>query len=72
VDCTGPSWERKKLAAVDSGGVVQDWAPNANSAQGVYTARADAAGDQLAVGGDFTKFQVGKVQQARLALFSVN
>jgi hypothetical protein len=71
-DCTGPSWNRKKLAAVDSAGVVQDWAPNANSAQGVYTARTDAAGDQLAVGGDFTKFQVGKVQQARLALFSVS
>jgi hypothetical protein len=70
--CTGPSSERKKLAAVDANGVLQAWAPNANSAQGVYAARADAAGDQLAVGGDFTKFLVGKVQQAHVAVFPVS
>jgi hypothetical protein len=71
-DCSGFSWVRKKLAAFDSNGVIQDWAPNANSAQGVYTARADAEGNQLAVGGDFTKFLATKAQQARVALFPIS
>lgn len=70
-DCTGPSWVRKKLAAFDTSGVIQDWAPNANSSQGAYTARPNDAGSQLAVGGDFTKFLAGKTLQAHLALFPV-
>jgi hypothetical protein len=70
--CNGPSSERKKLAAVDANGVLQAWAPNANSAQGAYAVRSDAAGDQVAVGGDFTSFHLKKVPQAHVALFSVN
>lgn len=71
-DCTGVSWGRKKLAMVDANGVLQTWQPDANSALGVFTARSNAAGDQLAVGGDFTMFHHKAVQQAHVAVFPVS
>jgi beta-propeller uncharacterized protein DUF5122 len=71
-DCTGVSWPRKKLFAVDSNGALQDWAPTANSALGVYTARANAAGSQLSVGGDFTSFMHKTIQQPHVALFGIS
>jgi hypothetical protein len=67
--CVGTDWQRKKLVAVDTNGVLQDWAPQGNSALGVYAARTDAAGDQIAVGGDFTTFHFNAIQQPHLALF---
>jgi hypothetical protein len=67
--CQQGQTTRHKLMAVDAGGQLQDWAPNADSPLGVFALQTNAAGSQIAVGGDFTGFHSLSVKQAHLAVF---
>lgn len=68
--CTGGNVQRKKLIAVNSSGVLQDWAPQGDSPEGDFSLAVNAAGTQVAAGGDFTHFHFGAVSQPHLAVFS--
>lgn len=68
--CTGGSVQRKKLIAVSPTGVLQSWAPQADSAEGDFGLAVNAAGTQVAAGGDFTHFHFGSVSQAHVAVFT--
>jgi hypothetical protein len=56
--------------AVNAAGQLQSWAPQGDSAEGVFTLKTNAAGTQIATGGDFTHFHFGAVTQPHLAVFS--
>ena len=68
--CTGGSVQRKKLIAVNQSGVLQAWAPQGNSAEGDFSLTTNAAGTQVAAGGDFDAFHFGAVSQPHIAVFS--
>jgi hypothetical protein len=68
--CTGGSVQRKKLILLTTSGVLQSWAPQADSAEGDFALTTNAAGTQVAAGGDFTHFHFGSVSQAHVAVFS--
>ena len=59
---------RRKLALVNTSGVLQSWNPRANSAVGVCA--LDTNGTKLGVGGAFTTFKGGGVSQPHFAQFS--
>jgi hypothetical protein len=52
--CTGGSLPRVKLAAVNSGGGLTSWAPQANGVVGVRTLAVDRTLGAVGAGGDFT------------------
>lgn len=66
--CLDGSISRQKLFAVDLSGHLLDWAPQANSTEGVMAMAADPSASRLAVGGDFTTFATSTPQQ-RFAQF---
>jgi hypothetical protein len=69
--CLGGATQRKKLAAFSpTTGALQTYAPQADSAEGVFTLQSNAAGTQMAVGGDFTTFHFKTIKQAHVALFA--
>ena len=68
--CTGGSVQRKKLILLNTSGVLQSWAPQADSAEGDFCLTTNAAGTQVAAGGDFTHFHFGSVSQAHVAVFA--
>jgi hypothetical protein len=61
--------ERGKLLAVDMNGRLLPWNPNANGIIGAWDATANPSGASLAVGGSFTTFAGGTIEQRRLAIF---
>lgn len=65
--CTGGSRSRIKLAAVNSDGSLNAWAPQANGIVGVRTIVVDPVRRTVAVGGDFTT--IGGKTQKRYAFF---
>ncbi|MDT5034190.1 MAG: hypothetical protein QOC94_4361 [Actinoplanes sp.] len=66
--CTDGSVPRIKLAAVDAGGNLIDWAPQGNGVAGVRALAANPGLGQLGVGGDFTT--IGGRSQKRYAAFA--
>jgi hypothetical protein len=62
--------QRRKLIALSPSGVLQSWAPQGDSAEGDFSLAVNAAGTQVAAGGDFTHFHFGAVTQPHLAVFS--
>lgn len=68
--CIDGSVQRRKLIAVSPSGVLQSWAPQGDSAEGDFSLAVNAAGTQVAAGGDFTHFHFGAVTQPHLAVFS--
>lgn len=60
---------RGKLLAVDMNGKLLDWNPGANGIIGAWDATAHPSGTNLAVGGSFTTFGGGVLEQKRLAVF---
>jgi hypothetical protein len=67
--CLDGKVKRQKMIAVDSGGNLRSWAPQANSNLGAYSMDTDPATGRLAVGGEFTKFNFGKISQPYFAQF---
>jgi hypothetical protein len=67
--CLDGQSRRAKLAAFNLSGTLQAWAPNANSALGVHSMDSDPATGRIAVGGEFTKFNFGKISQPYFAQF---
>lgn len=65
----GIEYRRGKILAVDRDGELLPWNPNANGVTGVWDLDTHPEGASLAVGGSFTTFGGGVVQQQRLALF---
>lgn len=65
----GIEYRRGKILAVDRDGELLPWNPNANGVTGVWDLETHPEGASLAVGGSFTTFGGGVVQQQRLALF---
>jgi hypothetical protein len=68
--CVDGKVQRRKLAAFDLTGTLQAWAPQANSALGVFTVAQYEPSGRIAVGGDFTGMQWGQIPQAHVAQFS--
>jgi hypothetical protein len=68
--CLDGKVQRRKLIAVNPSGVLQSWAPQADSAEGDFSLAVNAAGTQVAAGGDFTHFHFGAVTQPHIAVFS--
>jgi hypothetical protein len=58
---------RHKLGLVNTSGVLQSWAPDANSNQGVFSLASN--GSLLGAGGAFTKFKAGTINQPHFAQF---
>ena len=67
--CLDAQVSRKKFAAVDANGTLQDWAPMANSAHGAWALAGDPATGRLAAGGEFTTFNNGRTRQPYFAQF---
>jgi len=67
--CLDGQVARKKFAAVDANGVLQGWAPMANSAHGAWALAGDPATGRLAAGGEFTTFNNGRIRQPYFAQF---
>ena len=67
--CVGTDWQRKKLVAVDTNGCCRTGHRRATRPSASTPLRTDAAGDQIAVGGDFTTFHFNAIQQPHVALF---
>ncbi len=67
--CGGTMVRRRKLVALSPDGAVLGWAPNANSALGVFAMASDSGSGTLAAGGDFTAFRGGTISQPHLAVF---
>jgi hypothetical protein len=65
--CSGGSQSRIKLAAINSDGSLNSWAPQANGIVGVRTIVVDPVQRTVAVGGDFTT--IGGKTQKRYAFF---
>lgn len=65
--CTDGSQSRIKLAAINSDGSLNGWAPQANGIVGVRTIVVDPIQRTVAVGGDFTT--IGGKTQKRYAFF---
>lgn len=65
----GVKADRGKLLAVDRNGKLLPWNPNANGVIGAWDATASPDGSSLAVGGSFTTFAAGTIEQKRLAVF---
>jgi hypothetical protein len=60
---------RHKLASVSTAGTLTGWAPQANSAAGVFAMDSNPAKYNVAVGGAFTTFDSGSVTQPHIAVF---
>ena len=67
--CLDAQVSRKKFAAVDADGILQSWAPMANSAHGAWALAGDPATGRLAAGGEFTAFNNGRIKQPYFAQF---
>jgi len=67
--CLDAQVSRKKFAAVDADGILQSWAPMANSAHGAWALAGDPATGRLAAGGEFTTFNNGRIKQPYFAQF---
>jgi hypothetical protein len=67
--CLDGQVHRQKLAAFDLNGVLQAWAPNADSSLGVFSLDSDPATGRVAAGGQFTHFNLGKISQPFFAQF---
>ncbi|WP_344485629.1 hypothetical protein [Glycomyces endophyticus] len=65
----GVKAERGKLLAVDMNGKLLPWNPGANGVVGAWDATAHPSGANLSVGGSFTTFGGGTMEQKRLAVF---
>lgn len=61
---------RGKLLAVDLDGTLLPWNPGANGVIGAWDATAHPSGANLTVGGSFTTFGGGMVEQKRFAVFN--
>jgi len=61
---------RVKMAAVNSDGDLQPWAPNGNGVSGVHAVGVGASADRVAVGGAFTT--IGGATHRRFAQFSLS
>ncbi|GIE86386.1 PQQ-binding-like beta-propeller repeat protein [Actinoplanes regularis] len=66
-DCVDSARSRIKLAAIDSDGDLDDWAPQANGVQGVRAIAASPALGAIVAGGDFTR--IGGATHRRVATF---
>ncbi|MQM27183.1 PQQ-binding-like beta-propeller repeat protein [Glycomyces albidus] len=60
---------RGKLLAVDLNGKLLPWNPGANGVVGAWDATAHPSNANLSVGGSFTTFGGGTMEQKRLAVF---
>lgn len=65
----GTKAPRGKLLAVDEDGELLPWNPDANGVIGVWDLETHPSGANMAVGGSFTTFRGGTVEQKRLAVF---
>jgi hypothetical protein len=66
--CTGVSLPRVKIAAVNDGGTLSTWAPQANGVIGVRVLAVDPARSAISAGGDFTT--INGLNHLRYASFS--
>ena len=67
--CLDGSVQRQKMISVDMSGNLLSWAPQANSNLGAFSMASDPATGRIAVGGQFTKFNFGKISQPYFAQF---
>ncbi|GAB3647001.1 PQQ-binding-like beta-propeller repeat protein [Glycomyces tarimensis] len=65
----GVKAERGKLLAIDRDGNLLPWNPGANGVIGVWDLKTHPEGTSLAVGGAFTTFGGGSMEQKRFAVF---
>lgn len=65
----GVKAHRGKLLAVDLNGKLLPWNPGANGVIGAWDATAHPSGANLSVGGSFTTFGGGAIEQKRFAVF---
>jgi hypothetical protein len=66
--CTGASVPRVKIAAINDGGTLATWAPQANGVIGVRALAVDPTRTAISIGGDFTT--INGLNRLRYASFS--
>jgi hypothetical protein len=68
--CVDGQATRHKPASVSTSGTLTDWAPQANSTEGVFAMDSNPAKNNVAAGGAFATLASGHVTQPHIAVFN--